>query len=728
MFARYSYNGHTQNHPGIFTNYQKGYADGGNSSSQSNFFDRSQNVSIGETHTFSSTMVNDLRLGLNREHVLWLQPNGNTLGLPAQFGIQGVPQYPTNGGLPQFGVGSISRFGSFNYMPSNKFGTTPQLNDDLTIVRGAHTIKVGFEQQFIQFPYTQPPQSRGLFTFGGTYTSVYAQTDGTTGIAQMLLLPTSTSNLAGANSVSMSTFTEHALTHKYSGAYAQDDWRLNRKLTLNLGLRYDLFDFMHEKKDNIANFVPGPARVGGTFLATARINNELPAAFVSALSAEGITVQQVAQGAMVNTQHLNFAPRVGFAYQLLPKLVVRGGYGIFYGGIEDIGGSPMITENFPIEYNVTQTAVNAATPLAADNSIGLLENTFVNLNTSPTALSPTGINLIGSQKNMKTTYTEGYNLSFQYQINSTLALTTAYTGNVARHILTVLNLNSVGVLLPPGTTTKPYFPYQTTGTGGSYTSAGAASDFNAGQVTLEQRPAHGLSLLANFAWQKTISDARDALSNTTGSYRAPYLPNFGISADSELADFNVRRIVHVSGTYELPFGKGRQFAPNAHGAGQLLIGGWNMNFIGTVQDGQPFTVACSVTTAAGSGCNALRVAGQNPYANSSVAHFVNAAAFANPAAVTAIGQTDYTPLGGKATQVSGPPFRRVDMAFFKRIDITERFYSEFRAELFNITNTANFSNPASLNFSNLTNFGQITSTVDSPNDPREVQFALKIYW
>ncbi|MDR3411602.1 MAG: hypothetical protein P4L87_11785, partial [Formivibrio sp.] len=230
LFARYSYNAHTQYHPGIFTTYQKGYADGGNSSSQSNFFDRSQNISIGETHTFNSTMVNDLRLGLNREHVLWIQPNGNTLGIPAQFGIQGVSQYPTNGGLPEFYVGSLTSFGSFNYLPSNKFGTTPQLNDDFTIVRGAHTIKVGFEQQFIQFPYTQPPQSRGAFTFGGTYTSVYGQTDGTTGIAQMLLNPTTASNLAGANSVSMSTFTEHALTHKYSGAYVQDDWRLNQKL------------------------------------------------------------------------------------------------------------------------------------------------------------------------------------------------------------------------------------------------------------------------------------------------------------------------------------------------------------------------------------------------------------------------------------------------------------------------------------------------------------------
>jgi hypothetical protein len=729
LFGRYSYNAHTQNHPGIFTNYQNGYADGGNSSSLSNFFDRAQNVSIGETHTFSPRLVNDLRIGLNREHVLWLQPNGNTLGIPAKFGIQGVPQYPTNGGLPEFYVGSLTSFGSFNYLPSNKYGTTPQLNDDLTIVRGEHTIKFGIEQQFIQFPYTQPPQSRGAFTFGGTYTSVYGQTDGTTGIAQMLLNPTSTSNLAGANSIAMSTFVEHGLTHKYFGAYAQDDWRVTHKLTLNIGLRYDSFDFMHEQHDNIANFIPGPGRVGGTYLATSKVYNELSSSFLTALSSEGITTQSVGQGSLVSVQHLNFAPRVGFAYQATNRLVVRGGYGIFYGGIEDIGGSPLVTENFPIEYDITRTATNAATPLAANNSLGLLESSFVNLAVAPSTVNPAGLALIGFQKNAETPYSEGYNLSLQYQLNQSMALTADYVGDTSRHIETVLGLNSVSELLPPTATTTPYVPYPATAlSGDDLTITGASSSFNAGQITLEQRPAHGLTLLTNFAFQKTLTDARDPLEGTTGSYRAPFLPNFGIQADKEHADFDVKSIFHFSGTYDLPFGAGRTFGAHVHGIEQATLGGWSTNFIATAQDGQPFTVACSVTTAAGAGCNALLVPGQSPYANSSVAHFVNAAAFANPAAVTTVGQTDYSPLGGRSTQVAGPPFRRIDISFFKQFNFTERFYSEFRAELFNITNTANFANPSSLNFSNTTSFGQITATRDSPNDPREVQFALKIYW
>jgi len=111
-----------------------------------------------------------------------------------------------------------------------------------------------------------------------------------------------------------------------------------------------------------------------------------------------------------------------------------------------------------------------------------------------------------------------------------------------------------------------------------------------------------------------------------------------------------------------------------------------------------------------------------------VSQFYNPLAFANPAAATTIGQSDYGPLGGGPTQVTGPPFRRMDFSLFKQFPIRERFKLEFRAEAFNLTNTPNFALPSNLNFQDLTNFGQITSTRDNPDDPRELQFALKLYW
>jgi hypothetical protein len=726
LFARYSRNSHGQIHPSIFSGYGKGYADGGNTSSMANSTDTAQNVAVGETHTFNSRLVNDFRIGINREVAEWSSPVSNITGIPAQFGIQGVPQSPGNGGLPYFTTGDLTPFGTYGYLPHHKFGTTPQFNDDLTIVRGPHTIKVGYEEQRILYPFLEPPQSRGAFTYSGPFTSVYGQKDPTTGVAQMLLTPTSTSNLAGADTVSMSNIVEHSYIRNYLGAYVQDDWQVTHSLTLNLGVRYDFYDYMHDRLGQMANFVPGPDRVGGTYFVTSQINSVLPASFISALANEGINVQQ---GTLVNPQHFNFAPRIGFADVLGNRLVVRGGFGMFYGGIEDLGGSPLLGENFPVEYTVTRTSPAPGTPIANDNSLGLLENTFANLSLAPATVNPVGLPLRNAQRDMETPYAEGYNLSIEYQLRSNLAFNLAYVGSVGRHIQTIIDPNTVGELLPPGVNTTPYVPYQYTAlSGNTAVPTGASSSFNGFQANLEQRLSHGLTLLANLAWQKALTDARDPLEGTIGNYRAPYLPGFGIGADKGLADFDVRRIFHLSGTYDIPYGADKTFGSSAHGIQQLLLGGWSTNFITAVQDGQPLTVGCPIATTSGLGCNADPVPGVSPYAHSSVAHFVNAAAFSNPPAVTAIGQTDLSPLGGKPTQVSGPPYRRLDISLFKRFSVTERLNTEFRAEVFNITNTANFANPTTLNFQDTASFGQITSTRDSPNDPREIQFALKLYW
>ena len=724
FFGRYSYNNHVQLHPGPFS----GYADGGDSLIHSNLTDRAQNGLFGETHIFSPYWVNEFRLGVNREHALWLQPNGDISGIPQQFGIQGVPQGPQNGGLPQFNVGSLSRFGSYGFLPSSKYGTTPQLTDDLTFTHGANTLKVGVELQRVLQPFTQPPQSRGAFSYSGVFTSVIGQADSSTAIAQMLLLPTASSNLAGANQVQLSNLVEHSLIRSYFGAYIQDDWKVTPKLTLNLGVRYDYYSFPHDRLGQLANFLPEANLAGGVYLATPRIAPVIPVAFTTALNAEGIQVQQ-GGSILGNAQKLNFAPRFGFAYKLFPRLVVRGGYGIFYGGIEEIGGSPLITENFPIEYTITRTSTSPETPIAADNSLGLLSTTFQNLSIVPSAVAPAGVPLIGFQYNWKTPYTQSENLIFQYQLSATSTLTVGYIASNSRHGEVLLNPNTPRELLPPGANLANYAPYPKTALSGNfYTATAASSNYNSLQTTLEKTFSHGLSLLADFTWQKTLTNARDPLENDIGGYRAPWLAGFGIRKDFALADFDVPRMFHVSGIYELPFGAGRRFASSARGLTGALIGGWSLNWIATVQDGQPFTVGCARATSTSFGCNALMVPGVNRYANSSVAHFINAAAFANPPAVTAVGQADYAPLGGAATQVTGPPFRRLDLSLFKRFSITERVYSEFRAEVFNLTNTANFANPGNLNFANLTNFGQITATRDSPNDPREIQFGLKLYW
>jgi hypothetical protein len=223
-----------------------------------------------------------------------------------------------------------------------------------------------------------------------------------------------------------------------------------------------------------------------------------------------------------------------------------------------------------------------------------------------------------------------------------------------------------------------------------------------------------------------MGDTRDLLDNNIGSYRAPYVPGMGLGADYGLCDINTKHLVHVSGIYQLPFGRGHALLSS--GAGSLIAGGWSVNGILTAQDGQPLTVACSITTAAGLGCNALNVRGVNPYAGlHNAKQFLNPAAFANPPAATTAAAS-IANLGGSPTQVSGPPYRRLNFSIFRQFASYKETHFEFRAEVFNLTNTPNFAQPGNLTFTTPNTFASISSTRDNPNDPREIQLSLKYYF
>jgi len=176
-------------------------------------------------------------------------------------------------------------------------------------------------------------------------------------------------------------------------------------------------------------------------------------------------------------------------------------------------------------------------------------------------------------------------------------------------------------------------------------------------------------------------------------------------------------------------GRGKHFLSNAGGIANQILGGWSTNWILALQDGQPQTVGCPTGTTSGFSCVAFLVPGQSVIAGPhDVSHYYNAAAFANPPKATTIGQTDFTPLGGKGGQVVGPGFHRLDFSLFKQFRTSEKTHLEFRTEFFNLTNHPNFGQPGSFDFTDTKNFSKITSTRDNPNDPRQIQFALKFYW
>jgi hypothetical protein len=787
IFFRFSLSDDPQFIPGIFG----GVADGG-AFQQGPQTANAQQTAIGYTHSFSPTLINEVRAGFNYLHTTRSSPVAGQTGLPAQFGVQDIPQGSENGGLPAFGIGALSTLGSNAFLPSDEVSSTFQLTDDVTKIYGKHTFKMGFEFQHVKFSTLQPPWSHGQFNYGG-YTDTPGGTGGNVGIADLLLVPrTSTVGgpdyVGGANGVFVSNISLTDNGKNYYGGYAQDDWKISSKLTLNLGVRYDFFGLVYEHHSNQANFVPN-ALGAPTYLMPGgkdSCNNTfVSASFITLLAQDGINCLATNKygSGLGNSQKANFSPRVGFAYQVSPKLVVRGGFGMFYNGFENRGFSPNIGENYPFQFNFSfvpglktkcpvalvsgncpvnqvfdptglypyATAGAGGTPcggIGANpmNGLATLEAGFSCTPLSPLGVNASGLALRGIQFNYLTPYSMSGNLTIQYQLTPSLSAQ-------ARHLETFPGSNNVTTITDNNANQANLVAYPDFGRGSSYAATQGDSIYHSLQTKIEKSFANGLNFLAAYTYSKTLSDAGDLLNGgSVQGYRAPSVPGLGIHFDYGLAGFDIRNVFHFSGGYELPFGKGKHFMSDATGLQNHLVGGWMVNWSTTLQGGQPIGLSCPDGTAAGLGCGVLRVKGQpldlglHNDANKKLNWYGNPAAFAQPCVLGAGGVPTALPKGcvpltgaaalGGLTQVPGPGFHRLDMSIFKNFPIKERLTLQFRTEIFNLLNHPNFNAPnfggngvvavsGSGNFLN-SNFGEIGSTRDAPYDPRQIQFALKL--
>ena len=742
IFGRFSYVDNPEFIPGPFG----GIADGG-SFSTGNQLATTYSAALGETHVFSPALVNEVRLGYNRLSVSRLQPNANTPGIPAQYGIPGVPAGESNGGLGAMSPTGLNTLGSNGYLPSIELSTNTQISDNVTRTMGRETFKAGFQWQRLGFAILQPPNGRGSWSFTGLYTEVPTTTGGNTGLAQMLLTPIpgtvagASDYVGGADSISVSNIANTSMKHNYLAGYFQDDVKVNQKLTLNLGLRYEYFGQLIARYGAQSNFLPGGGANGAsTFLiAQGGCSTPLSPDFRAAAALDNINITCSSQPGLGVSQKGNFAPRVGFAYQLMPKLVVRGGYGIFYGGFENSVVETYV--DFPFQFNLNYPYMTPNAPITFSNgSIGTLTTGLTAIPLNSAQVEPGGVGFLGEDYHLTTPNTQGFNLTLQYQLASNDTIQVGYIGNTVHHLGSYTNPNTPREILPPGLNSYDYSPYPDF-SGMTVTRFATNSHYNGLQTNYEHRFSQGLYALANFTWASCLTDAVDVLNNTalTG-FRAAYLPGFGLHGDFGRCEFDTNKVLHVSGTYELPIGRDRQFLSHQGKVMDAIIGGWDTNGILTLQDGQPGTVPCPITTTSGFGCNADKVPGQNPDSGPhNVNQWLNPAAYTNPPVATTVGQSDYSPLGGGPSNFRGPGFHRLDFSLFKQFPVTERVRIEFRSEFFNLANHPNFSlpgfsgngvtaAPGSLNFLNTSNFGKITSVRDGQNDQREIQFALKVYY
>jgi hypothetical protein len=773
LFFRFSLVDDPQFIPGIFG----GVADGGGFQ-QGDQTAIAQQTAIGYTHTFSPTLINEVRAGFNYLHTTRVSPSANDLtDIPATYGIQDVPQESLNGGLPAFGINGLATLGSNAFLPSDEVSSTFQLTDSVTKIYGKHTFKMGFEFQHVKFSTLQPPWSRGEFDYNGDYTEVPTIDSGNTGRADFLLSPIASTVaggvdfVGGASAVDLSNISLTDNGKNYYGGYFNDDWKISRKLTVNLGVRYDFFGLVFEHHGNQANFIPA----GGPFGQAAYLlplstscapGANLSASFVSLLATDNILCENTnAYGAgLGHSQNNNWAPRVGFAYQLTPKLVVRGGFGMFYNGFENRGFSPNLGENYPFQFNFTYSSPNDVSPISANTpfagcptaggqplGVATFETGFSCNPLSPLLVNASGLALRGIQFNYDTPYSMGGNLTVQYQLTPSLSLQAGYVTSLARHLESFPNANNPTSIAPAGTAENTLVPYPDFGFGSSYAATAGMSAYHSLQTKVEKRFANGLNFLFTYTWSKTMSDAGDLLNGgSVAGYRAPSVPGLGMAFDYGLADFDIRNVFHFSGGYELPFGKGKHFMTGATGFVDKIVGGWSINWSSTFQGGQPISIGCPSSTAASLGCGALYTGqpldlGLHNDSNGLLSWFGNSGAFNQPcvlgsnppAPIGCVPLTGAAALGG-VTQVPGPGFNRLDFSIFKDIPLSERFRLQFRAEIFNIFNHPNFNAPnfggngvvaisGSGNFNSST-FGEIGSTRDAPYDPRQIQFALKLYF
>jgi hypothetical protein len=697
---------------------------------------------VGYTHVVTPTLTNEIHFGYGHSTKDQRLFDENTTGIPAQYGIQGIPQVPGNGGLSSINISGLTALGPTDDRPTIQTVWDLELSDNVTKVFGKHTFKTGVQVDDLEGNVMQPPAPRGLFTFNGQFSDIPNENQSLNGMADMLLTP-APSAVGGVNDVGgLQTFTGSNFAgnkyHRwYTGAYFQDNWRITDALTLNLGLRWDYFTPYEDIDGRQANFIAqgGNGPTGTYYISNKGCQVPRSATFDALLSASNIHLDCVSGLTLGDAQTTNFGPRVGFAYRVTPTLVVRGGYGIAYGALGNLGYGGTLGTNYPFIYNITQNAPSSQAPLVLSNGqTATMENTFTAINLSDSRqVNGQGLNLYGRQYNYQTPYAQTFNITTQNQFTNHDSMQIAYVGTLGRHLDNLGVNNSPTQILPPGVNVsqipsasnnyQSFIPYPNFAPNAIYESTNGGSSYNSMQATYEHQMSAGLTLLANYTFSKCFSNQRTQ-GTATSAYRAEWLPGFGIAKDYGLCDTDATDVVHVSGTYVLPVGRQKAVLGDANKILDAFVGGWSANYIYTYQSGEPFTISCATATTSDFGCFAPVVQGENLYANAhNTTQWLNPNAFLQPATATQIGQTDYSVLGGSPQQARGPGWYNLDASVFKEFAFGDKANLQFRAESFNTLNNPQFGQPTNLNYQNPKNFSSITSL---RNTPRLMQFALKL--
>ena len=688
IFGRFSYSNNTDTPPGPIPPPLDSA-----SFSSGNFENRPRNVVLSETHIFSPRIVNELRLGYSRNRSERLQFNAD-VNLSEQIGLPGIPFSTNNGGLPSFSVNGINSFGSADYQPTVETQEVYHIIDSLSIIHGRHTMKIGAEiKPRVNFSILQPPYPKGNFNFSGQFTND-PNNPSNTGLGTADFL---TGVIAGSN---ISSFINDVFQQPGMFYYFQDDIKVNRKLTLNLGLRYEFVTHAMEKYNAEANFNIDTNTLD---IAPGR-TDPLPPNFYPQ-----IAVNRNAPRSLVPNQKTNFGPRIGFAYNMLKNTVIRGGYGVFYSSYEPGPLSiPNPGNNPPFFEQANYNPVSAVQP---NPVVGSLSQGF-----PLDALSnPSLPSLFSLDPHFTNPNVQHWQFSIQQQLPWSMVWEVAYAGSKGTHLYEFRNANQVPATDNPNADyqslrLRPYLGYL------PYWCACNSSTYHSLQTKLEKRLSNDLSFLSAFTYGRSIDEQSQASLGFHGG--GGFRDNNNPQWEKGPSDFNQKFRFVNSMSYTLPIGKGKRFLTDLHGVGNALLGGWELQGIQSFTSGVPYTITASIAES-----NTNGEAEERPNRVPGVPLYPadqGPSLWYNPAAFTA---TAFGTLGNSgrniiysAGQVS------IDTSLFKDFEFREGIKLQFRSEFFNMINHPNFRANSLNNQFDAAGAG----AYNSAQPARQIQLALKL--
>ena len=662
LFARFTYDNSNFNRTSEFSSLPAGFASGAN-------LVHARGYALGDTHSFSANLVNEFRLGYNR-YTMANDPVFTNIPVSANLGIVNANRTPQLGGGALIGGngGQLEYTGDYGTytVPENTY----EITDSVTRTLARHTIRVGASAIRRDVSFFRPIAGKGFFQLGNGDFTGYDVSEVLAGFS---------------DNYSIGAQTGFFGTRNYEmGAFAQDDWKVNQKLTLNLGLRWDLLTYPTEMHNRQAALDPntGTIELAGV--------NGVPRS-------------------IINQRYTNFAPRIGFAYDFSGqgRTVLRGGYGIFYfldrGGIDNqlgqqvpFGGSVSYTPSSGYDVAFTGLAQGSLNSTLATGQ--LPQPGYPNFDP---AHPPAGINVFAVNRTEKTPTVQQYDLQLQQQIGNKSVFTLGYVGNIATHLATGYNYNTK----PLGAPASQPNQFPTLGQV-VYNLNNGVSHYNSLQTSFDYRAATGLTLTASYTWSHNIDNTDGYL----GFYAVSPIYFYDTRLNKGNSGLDQRNVFSASMLYNLPFGRGQRFGSNINRATDIVFGGWQLNSIVQLQTGTPFSV---VYPQYGGTFSQRANTSQTPIAPHSISGVWLENTFTQPAAGTE-GNTG-------RNEFYGPGLAEGDVSLFKTLSLTERFKTELRAEVYNVTNTPQFTNPDSNPQD--ANFGKILGTREYSE--RQMQMAVR---